>query len=179
MARCSICCTVIGETEAATACPECTQDYHQSCWDEIGGCGTYGYTKAATAQKPPVPVLVGAGWGDTKPCPACNLEIQSSLLICRCGAKFPWADPMTNAEYRAWQDEQKLLASARRKLAWMFIGSLAGVTAPVLGTIAGIYAYKKRTKLAGAGGTYLAMGYGSAALGGIYAIILGVLALGG
>ncbi|NVB80591.1 MAG: hypothetical protein HOV81_19510 [Kofleriaceae bacterium] len=179
MARCSICYTVIGDTEAATQCPDCTQNYHQSCWSEIGGCGTYGCKKAAVAQKPPVPVVVGAGWGDTKPCPACNLQIQSSLLVCTCGAKFPWADAMTPTEYKEWQAEQNALSSARSRLAWLFIGSLAGVTAPVLGTIAGVYAYKKRKKLAGAGGTYLAMGYGSAALGGIYAVIIAVLALGG
>jgi hypothetical protein len=86
---------------------------------------------------------------------------------------------MTPTEYKEWQAEQKALSSARSRLAWMFIGSLAGVTAPVLGTIAGIYAYKKRKKLAGAGGTYLAMGYGSAALAGIYTVIIAVLALGG
>ncbi len=179
MARCSICSTVIGETEAATSCPECTQDYHQSCWTEIGGCGTYGCKQAAVAQKPPVPVLVGAGWGDTKPCPACALPIASSLLVCSCGAKFPWADPITPADYTAWKTEQAALASSRAKLIWLFIGSLIGVTAPVLGPIAGIYAYAKRKQLAGAGGTYLAMGYGSAAMGVVYTILIAAVALGG
>jgi hypothetical protein len=42
MARCSICYTVLAEGEAVTACPECQQDYHKQCWDEIGGCGSYG-----------------------------------------------------------------------------------------------------------------------------------------
>lgn len=179
MARCSICYTMIAETEAATACPECTQDYHQSCWDEIGGCGTYGCKKAAVAQKPALPVLVGAGWGDTKPCPSCGLQIASSLLVCSCGVKFPWADPMTQPEFQAWQDKERALASSRAKLVWLFIGSLIGVTAPVLGPIAGIYAWVKRKELVGAGGTYLAMGYGSAAIGVIYAILITALALGG
>jgi hypothetical protein len=179
MARCSICYTLIAQDEAATSCPDCTQDYHATCWTEIGGCGTYGCKRAAVAQKPALPVLVGAGWGDTKPCPACSLAIQSSLLVCSCGATFPWADPMTTAEYTAWKDQQRALASSRARLIWLFIGSLIGVTAPVLGAIAGIYAYTKRKQLAGAGGTYLAMGYGSAALGVIYTGLFVAIALGG
>ena len=82
MARCAICYTVVGASEAAQQCPDCKTDYHQSCWNEIGGCGTYGCKKAAVAEKPPVPVLVGQGWGDQKPCPNCNAQIGSSLLVC-------------------------------------------------------------------------------------------------
>ena len=51
--------------------------------------------------------------------------------------------------------------------------------APVVGPIAGVYAYRKRTLLAGTGGTYLAMGYGSAALGGCYLLLIAIIALGG
>jgi len=178
MARCSICYTVIAQNEPATACPECTQEYHQTCWNEIGGCGTYGCKQAARAEKPPLPVLTGAGWGDTKPCPACSLEISSSLLVCSCGARFPWADPMTPAEFREWKDRQAALASARTKLIWLFIGSLVGVTAPIFGPIAGIYAHVKRNELAGAGGTYLVMGYASTALGVMYCGLLSAVALG-
>ncbi|HET9626216.1 MAG TPA: hypothetical protein VFP84_32865 [Kofleriaceae bacterium] len=178
MARCSICYTVLTANEPATQCPECQQDYHQSCWNEIGGCGSYGCKHAAVAEKPPLPVLVGAGWGDAKPCPACQAEIGSSLLVCRCGAKFPWADPMTVPEYQAWLADQAAVASARRWLITLFVLSLVGVLAPITGPIAGIYAAVKRKKLAGTGGTYLAMGYGSAAIGALFAILIVVVALG-
>ena len=164
MARCSICYTVLTAIEPATQCPECQQDYHQSCWNEIGGCGSYGCKHAAIAEKPPLPVLVGAGWGDSKPCPVCLNEIGASLLVCRCGAKFPWADPMTQDEFTAWRAAQNAISSARRWLILLFIFSLIGVTAPIAGAIAGVYAVVKRKPLAGSGGTYLAMGYGSAAL---------------
>ena len=43
MARCSICYTVIAEGEAPKSCPDCQVEYHLSCWDEIGGCGSYGW----------------------------------------------------------------------------------------------------------------------------------------
>ena len=178
MARCAICYTVINDAEPATACPACQQDYHRSCWDEIGGCGSYGCQHAAVAQPPPLPVLVGAGWGDTKPCPYCGKDIGSSLLICRCGAKFPWADPMTAVEYTEWLDKQAAITTARRFLIFLFVASLIGFTAPLAGPVAGLYAYAKRKKLVGTGGTYLAMGYGSAALGAIYTVLIVLVALG-
>lgn len=178
MARCSICYTLIAETDEATACPECRQDYHKSCWDEIRGCGTYGCKQAAVAQKPPPPAVVGAGWGDTKPCPSCGAQIASSLLVCGCHARFPWADPMTPEQYRAWLDKQRGLASARTFLILMFILSLLGITAPLFGTLGGLFAYFKRKQLAGGGGTYLAMGYGSAAIGACYTVLIVLVALG-
>jgi hypothetical protein len=178
MARCAICYTMITDSEAPTACPECQQDYHKSCWDEIGGCGSYGCKHAAVAEKPPLPVLVGAGWGDTKPCPHCGRDINSSLLVCSCGAKFPWADPMTITDYAEWLDQQKSISSARSLLIVLFLLSLIGFTAPIAGPVAGLYAWFKRTKLAGTGGTYLAMGYGSAAIGAIYTALIVLIALG-
>lgn len=177
MARCSICYTVIGEREPVTGCPECSQDYHAICWDEIGGCGTYGCKRAAVAEKPPPPVLVGSGWGDEKPCPACEQQIGASLLVCTCGARFPWADPMTVEDYRRWAAEQEAVASARKLLTVLFILSLFVVTSPVFGTISGVHAFVRRKLLAGTGGTYLAMGYGSAALGGLSMILILLTAL--
>jgi hypothetical protein len=165
--------------EVVTACPECQTDYHKSCWDEIGGCGSYGCKQAAVAQKPPVPVLVGTGWGDAKECPACGRGIASSLLMCRCGAHFPYADPMTRAEYQAEVMKAQEIKSSRTALIWMFVFSLIGITAPLIGPIAGFYAFRKREKLAGTGGTYLAMGYGSAAIGAFYTILIVIIALGG
>lgn len=179
MARCSICYTIISQDEPVTGCPECRQDYHKTCWDEIGGCGTYGCKQAAVAQKPPLPVLVGAGWGDTKPCPSCGKDIPASRLVCGCGARFPWADPMTIAEYADWATKQRALVGARRFLIFMFILSLVGLTAPVVGPVAGLYAFLKRKQLTGSGGTYVAMGYGSAAMGACYTVLIIITALGG
>ena len=176
--RCSICYTILSENETVTACPDCKQDYHKACWDDIGGCGSYGCKQAAVAQKPPLPVLVGSGWGDTKRCPQCGNDIGSSLLVCACGARFPWADPMTANEYYAWFAEQNMIASARRYQIFLFVLTLLGVTAPITGTIAWIDAWRKRRALAGAGGTYLAMGYGSAALAMSYSILIVVVILG-
>ncbi len=176
--RCAICYTKIAEGEADTQCDSCTQVYHQRCWEDIGGCGTYGCEHAAVAEKPTPPTSVSLGWGDSKQCPRCDDEIAASLLLCTCGARFPYADPMTESEYRGWLAEQSAIAKAKRWLTVLFVISLAGVVAPLSGTIAGVYAYLKRRLLEGENGTYLAIGYGSATIGGVYALVGLLLALG-
>lgn len=177
MTRCSICYTVVSTGEAITTCPDCQQDYHATCWTEIGGCGSYGCKQAAVAEKPP-PAVSGAGWGDTKTCPQCGVEISASLLVCSCKARFPWADPMTRDEYAGWQADQAAIARSRRLLIALFLCSLVGVSAPVAGPVAGVYAWLRRERLASTGGTYLAMGYGSAAVGAVYLLLIGLCALG-
>ena len=92
--------------------------------------------------------------------------------------QFPYADPMTKDEYYQWLAKQEQINSARRSLVILFVVCLAGVPAPVIGPIAGWYAFTKRKQLEGAGGTYLAMGYGTAALGATYALMMLALALG-
>jgi hypothetical protein len=123
-------------------------------------------------------VLVGAGWGDSKQCPGCSQQIGASLLVCSCGARFPWADPITVEDYRGWLDQKAAISRARSLLIVLFLLSLIGVTSPIAGAIAGIYARSKRALLAGSGGTYLAMGYGSAAIGTVYVLLIAVTALG-
>ncbi|MHC4547775.1 MAG: RING finger protein [Planctomycetota bacterium] len=178
MSRCSICHTLVQPTDEVAACPECRQDYHRSCWDELGGCATYGCRRAVPALKPaPQPQQVG-GWGDHKACPDCRRPLGASMLACACGARFPYADPMAPHEYRAWVREQQALKSSRGALIVLFILSLFGIPAPVLGPIAGFFAYSRRHLLAGAGGTYLAMGYGTAALGATYTLVIVLLFAG-
>jgi hypothetical protein len=178
VARCSICHTKIEQSDEVTQCDLCTQGYHATCWNELGGCGTYGCARAAAASKAPPPAVVGAGWGDTKQCPQCGGSIASSLLVCRCGARFPWADPMTPGEYGEWKAEQDALGSSRKLLVGLFIGSLVGVAAPLCGPISGIYTYVHRKRLTGENGTYVALGIGSTALGVAYTLIIALLALG-
>ncbi len=178
MNRGSVCHTLIQEGVPTRTCPECHQQYHESCWEGIGGCATYGCEKVAPAEKPEPVAEQGTGWGDSKSCPACGVELSSSFLVCSCGAQFPYADPMTKDEYYQWLAKQEQINSARRSLVILFVVCLAGVPAPVIGPIAGWYAFTKRKQLEGTGGTYLAMGYGTAALGATYALMMLALALG-
>ena len=178
MARCTICHTRIETGDEVTQCETCKQDYHATCWSEVGGCGTYGCQHAAKAEKPPPPRVVGMGWGDSKMCPACNQEIGSSLLACRCGARFPFADPMSPREYDEWCTQKQQVKSSKSLIVFLFICTIIGFPAPVTGPAAGLYAHSKRASLVGQNGTFLALGYGAAALGGVYALILALLGLG-
>lgn len=179
MTRCTICHTLIQEQEPSRECPECRQEYHDSCWEELGGCATYGCEQAVPAQKPPPPSEEAfGGWGDTKVCPKCNREIGASMLVCRCRAKFPHANPMTKEEYREWHRGVKKLKNTRRTLVIFLILSLLGIPAPIFGTLSGVIAFRNRYALAGVDGTYLAMGYGSAALGSVYTLMILLLLAG-
>lgn len=178
MKRCSICNTRISDLDLFFTCTECDSPYHEICWKEIGGCATYGCKAAATAEKPPTPPQVSRGWGDEKTCPSCLAKIPSSLILCRCGARFPWADPMTREDYQAWLTEDNDRDSRRRELVILFVLTLFGLPAPITGSVAGIHAYRSRGLLVGEVGTYLALGYGAAVLGGVYTLIFLLLAIG-
>ena len=178
MARCPICYTTIQSETGRVECSECRQQYHQVCWDDLGGCATYGCARAVPGEKPTPTARTQAGWGDTKKCPKCAATIASSLLVCACGARFPYADAMTTEQYSRWSRERTELSSMRTTLVVLFILSLFGIPAPLTGTVAGVYAHRNRKRLAGTDGTYLAMGYGAAAIGLTYALIFMLLMLG-
>ena len=178
MQRCSICKTLIQPSHVTTGCPYCHSAYHRECWQQLGGCATYGCSAAPVPEVVPLPTSVKGGWGDEKTCPQCGDNLPSSLLVCRCGAHFPWADPMTTQEYETWVQEQERGALARKGMVVLFFVSLFGVFAPLTGAIAGIYAYRSRKILAGDAGSYLALGYGTAAIGFFYSLIFLLLYLG-
>lgn len=179
MERCTICHTMVAGSEETALCPECGATYHASCWDDIDGCATYGCPAAATAEKPPPPSFLGAGWGDEKTCPACGKNIAASMLACGCGALFPWADPMTKEEHLEWMLQQEARKRAKRLFVVLFAVSLPALIAPLTGLFAGWSAWAKREKLKGQDGAFLALGYGTAALGAAYAFIWLILAAGG
>ena len=178
MIRCSICHTKVADTDSKEDCPDCQQSYHAGCWIELGGCATYGCTRTPVAEKPAPIMGAGGGWGDSKSCPNCSASIGASRLVCSCGAKFPYADPITSEEYHAWSSEQVSIKASKRVILGLFIGSIIGVTAPICGLLAGIFGYRKREQLAGEHGTYLALASGSAALGVVYSAAIAMIALG-
>lgn len=59
---CSICQTKIDAGEEVRNCTRCHSSFHASCWDEVGGCGTYGCTEAPGATSSSGPTdAIGAG----------------------------------------------------------------------------------------------------------------------
>jgi hypothetical protein len=180
MNRCSICHTLIQDGEAVEYCERCDQHYHAECWQENSGCATYGCEAAPVLDKPVIMPVAGQGWGDEKECPQCGKSIGSSMLVCHsCGAKFPHADPMTQEEHTAYEKTEMDAKSARQILLGLFLIALVGVTAPLAGAIAVWYARQQRRLLAGQDGAYVALGYGTGALGAIYLLVIIALMLGG
>jgi hypothetical protein len=175
--RCSICHTRVADTDPKEDCPDCQQSYHAGCWTELGGCATYGCKSTPAAEKPAPIANAGGGWGDSKDCPSCAISIGASKLVCACGARFPYADPMTGPEYTLWKEGQAGVKGSKRILTALFIGSIIGVTAPLCGLLSGIFGYKKREQLAGEHGTFLALACGSAALGLVYSLVIVAMAL--
>lgn len=178
MIRCSICHTQVADADSKEDCPDCQQCYHANCWIELGGCATYGCKSTPVAEKPAPIMGAGGGWGDSKSCPNCNGSIGASRLVCSCGAKFPYADPISPEEYTAWSAKQGGIKTSKRVLLALFVGSIIGVTAPICGLLAGVFGYKKREQLAGEHGTYLALACGSAALGVVYTLAIAMIASG-
>jgi hypothetical protein len=173
--RCSICKILIPSSDVPSVCAECNSAYHQVCWEQLGGCATYGCTAAAIPEKPSLPTSVARGWGDEKTCPQCGDKIPSSLIRCLCGAYFPWADPMTAEEYQTWLSEDKGRTRMCKQMVILFLLTILGLPAPITGGFAGIQAYRYRTLLVGEVGTYLALGYGAGVIGMVYSLIFVLL----
>ena len=178
MARCTICHTLIKDADQTALCSDCDNVYHQSCWDEMGGCATYGCARAPVAEKTAPVSGQGRGWGDHKVCPACGGKIGSSLLACGCGARFPYADPMSREAYAEYQQDLAARKRSRNLLLLLLFLTFAGLPGPVTGPLAGYYAYARRHLLTGQAGSYVALGIGTALLGLGYALVFSLLALG-
>ncbi len=178
MSRCAVCHTRIEAGDEVEECPDCRHRYHAVCWRELGGCATFGCARAVAGEKPAVRTVAGGGWGDTKTCPNCLTTISASLLVCGCSARFPWPEPMTVEEYQGWLADRRRVRGVKGWLVALFLISLTGLLAPVAGLAAGLVAFRHRRRLAGADGTLLALGYGTAALGATYAAVILLLLAG-
>ena len=85
---------------------------------------------------------------------------------------------MSKDEYREWVAEDTLRKQRRMELIVLFVITIFGLLAPLTGAIAGIQAYRSRTLLVGEVGTYLALGYGAAVIGGVYTITFLLMLIG-
>ena len=143
---CPYCLSPIAGGEPLFQCPECLTAHHQECWEELGGCATYGCPRMVEVRKPGGEDL--SFWGQTeKKCPMCAETISLAALDCPfCHTKFDDIKPM---------DREDLLAHSapvdtrmRHQAMLLLIFSALGLPSPITLFIGLIwYARKKRELL--------------------------------
>lgn len=87
---CAICQTAIAAGEPVGRCPGCDAPFHAECWEENGGCASYGCPHAPSEPKADGPGEGSSYWGqEDKECPGCHQRIRLAALRCRhCGKTF-------------------------------------------------------------------------------------------
>lgn len=171
---CSICQSAIGAGEVACRCPQCRSPYHRECWEEVGGCATYGCRLTPDAKGPSqTSQAPTSAWGDTKSCPSCRNQIQAGAIKCRhCNARFPSSTPMSSTEYKQWQDKQARLGPTRTGAIVFFCLSIIGFLAPLLLAGGFLWLLGAKERLDEAGGMHKLLFYFGLGISGIYSCFL-------
>jgi Prokaryotic RING finger family 1 len=169
---CAICQSAIDPGEAVLVCPSCDQVHHRECWNEVGGCATYGCENAPVAEKSAPAEAPRAAWGDTKKCPACGEKIKSIALRCRyCGTDFDTVDPLTIKDLHKQVKKEEGLRATKTLVIVLFVLSTLGCFAPILFFAAPSYVLFKRDTVSKAGPAYLVMAYSAIAISVLYSIL--------
>ena len=177
---CPICQTVIEGDEKCVSCPDCDVVFHQECWSETGGCGTYGCKQASVIDKSEATEKTPlTAWGDTKKCPACGEEIKSISLRCKfCKTEFNSVDPMSVDQLRLQAKVSDDLESLKKWVVAFFVMSLLGILAPLVSPVSMAVLLPKMEKIKKCGILFVVMSWAAIGVSTFFMVALLIFFLG-
>jgi hypothetical protein len=169
-AVCQICMFPLLDTEESATCPGCQSRYHRGCWDELGGCATYGCSHMVEIKKAEEAVTY---WGDTeKKCPICAETIPIETLECPiCKTSFDDIKPRSREEVLK-PEADKSVDEYRRPAIWLLVLSAIGCTSPLILLIGGAWYLKNKTEMSRVNSPARALTLIALAISGLYIVVL-------
>ena len=167
---CGICGHPLVAEQLLLSCPACERPFHRECWEELGGCATFGCSRMVETKKPDEQINY---WGASKKqCPMCAESIPVSALECPCcHTNFDDIRPMAKTDLVKPVEDDNVRAM-RRRAAWLLFFNAIGITSPIAVVVALLWYLRGKQEIARADPSSRALILISITIGLIYLFFL-------